>query len=427
MKNFKEIRLFGILLILAVFLFFFLIPSINLFIYQSNSQKTSFLQASNGGQDYWPTDGWLLSSPREQGMSSNKLAKMHDYIEEETINIQSVIVVRNGYIVDEGYLTNCKFRAVKEDYSRERHIMYSVTKSITSLCIGMAIKKGYIDNLSQTFFEFFPELWNPSYDLRKKNITIEHLLTMTSGIEWEESSIPYGSATNDYTQMIHTSNYVQYYLDKPVEHDPGSEFEYSAGSSILLSSLIQKITGQTTSDFARENLFLPLGLIDEHWRWNSDPTGITDGADGLYMTPRDMAKIGIFILNNGTWEGEEIVPKNYILTATINQPPNANYGYQFWIQEWLPYYTFAAMGWGGQRIFVTPELNMIVVFTAVIMGDPNSIIFPIMEEFILAAIGVDLENPLYGYPLVIIWCSTLIGFLGAVYLVNKKRRHNLDI
>jgi CubicO group peptidase (beta-lactamase class C family) len=362
-------------------------------------------------------------------MDSKKLSGFRDYIEEEAINIHSVIVIRNGYIIEEGYLTNSKFRAVNEDYKREWHIIYSVTKSITSLCIGMAIQKGYINNVSQTFFEFFPELWKPDYDSRKKKITIKHILTMTSGIEWDESSIPYSSPDNDHIKMTQSADWVQYYLDKPMMYDPGENFAYSGGSSMLLSALIQKVTNQTTSEFALEHLFTPLGILEEFWWWNRDPTGKSDSASGLTMTPRDMAKIGLLLLNNGTWEGEEIILKNYILAATIDQQPplsESTYGYQFWIQWWFPYDAYAAIGYNGQRIVVFPELNIVIVFTADVTNY-NYYLDYIIEEFILAALGVypvTLEPPISGYPIAMIWSSILIGFLGTIYLVNQKRRRN---
>jgi len=410
------------LFIVIFILSFFLISNLDLIIIQSNYEKiSSILRTSTGDQDYWPTDNWLTTKPEKQGMNSKKLSEIYKYIEEEQVNIHSVIVVRNGYIVEEGYLSYYEVRDVKEDYSEEMHILYSVTKSITSLCIGVALKKGYIDNLSQTFFEFLPELWNPTYDQRKKNITIHHLLTMTSGIEWDESSNPYGSPGNDFTNMFYSTDWVQYYLDKPMEYDPGENFEYSGGSSMLLSALIQKVTNKTTSEFADENIFTPLGILENHWRWDYAPQGITEGASGLHMTPKDMAKIGLLCLNNCTWEGEEIVSWEYIVAATIDQQSplsDSTYGYQFWIQWWFPYDAYAAIGYMGQCIVMFPEINMVIVFTANEMNY-NYYLDYIIENFIITAIGVD--SGITGYPIAIIWFIIIIGSLGTIYLVNKKR------
>jgi CubicO group peptidase (beta-lactamase class C family) len=426
-KNLKKYRRGIFLNFLFILLFFMLTSNVNL-IFRSNYRINSFfLKTSQSEQDYWPINGWITTSPEEQGMNSKKLSEMHTYIEEEAINIRSVIVVRNGYIVEEGYLTNCKFRTVREDYGREQHRLWSVTKSITSLCIGMVIQKGYINNISQTFFEFFPELWKPTYDLRKKNVTIEHLLTMTSGIEWDESSMAYSDPSNDYNKMIHTTNWVQYYLDKPMLYDPGEFFSYSAGSSMLLSALIQKLTNQTTSEFAHDFLFIPLGILKEHWRWDADPAGITDGADGLSMTPKDMAKIGLLLINNGTWEGMEIVPTDYVKAASIDQQPplsDSTYGYQFWVQSWFPYYAYAAIGWNGQRIVIFPEINLIVTFTADITNY-NYYLDYIIEEFIIASIdiGPDLSNNnISSFPFLGFWVFFSIGIFGTGYFLYKKRR-----
>ena len=425
----KKNKIFGFLIFFSLIFIFFFVSSVSLIIPQSSYKKnSSILQASIGEQDYWPTDGWLTKSPEEQNMSSKILSNIYDYIEREQVNIHSVIIVRNGYIIEEAYLTYLEKRAVNEDYSQEMHILHSVTKSITSLCLGVALKMGYIDNLSQTFIQFFPELWKPSYDIRKKNITIEHLLTMTSGIEWDEHSIPYGSPGNDYTDMMFTFDWVQYYLDKPMEYDPGEDFKYSGGSSMLLSALIQKVTNQTTSEFAHENLFTPLGITKDYWKWYLAPGEITIGGSDLHMTPRDMAKIGLLCYNNGTWEGEEIVSKNYILAATVVQqtPPSySTYGYQFWILRWFPYDAYAAIGYLGQRIVVFPELSIVVVFTSNVVSD-SYYINNIIQDFILASIDVDSrtpENLITGYSLVIIWYSIAFGFLGCIYLVNKKRKY----
>jgi CubicO group peptidase (beta-lactamase class C family) len=436
MIGLKKFRSLGFFMKLSILFLLLLFLSVNIGINKSYNQKTNVLETSNEGQDYWPTDGWLNKTPEDQDMDSKKLTEMHNYIEEETLNIRSVIVVRNGYIIDEGYLTNTKFRPVREDYRREMHNIFSVTKSITSLCIGVAIKKGYINNVSQTFFEFFPELWDLTYDLRKKNITLEHLLTMTSGIEWDESSVAYDSMSNDYTQLYLSSNWIQFYLDKPMMYDPGENFAYSGGSSMLLSAIIQKVTNKTTSEFAHENLFTPLGIIEEHWRWETSPQGMSNGAAYLFMTPRDMAKIGLLCLNNGTWDGEEIISKDYVLAATINQQPtfsDSTYGYQFWIQDWFLYDGYAAIGWRGQRIVVFPAVNIFVVFTSDI-SNFNYYLDYLIEEFILAAIGVEPDppedpvngNPITGYPITILWSLMVFAILGILYLTNKKKRHILD-
>ncbi len=427
MKKLKNQSFFVSFRFFSIFIFIILTLDANLNFFQSSYEKNPLiLRTSIASQDYWPTDGWLTSSPEEQNMSSKILSKIYDYVEDERVNIHSVTIIRNGYIIEEKYLNFYKIRAVNEDYSQEMHVLYSVTKSITSLCIGVALKMGYIDNLSQTFFDIFPELWKPSYDLRKKNITIEHLLMMTSGIEWDEWSIPYGSPGNDFTNMEISYDWVLYYLDKPMEYDPGENFKYSSGSSMLLSALIQKVTNQTTSEFAHENLFTPLGILEDHWNWDYSYGGITIGGAGLYMTPRDMAKIGLLCINNGTWEGEDIVPKEYILAATTDQQPPASYytyGYQFWVQSWGLYDSYSALGYMGQRIVVFPELSIVIVFTSYMSY--TYYLDYIIENFILASIGADSGIPEYlisGYSLVIIWGSITICFLGSIYLVNKKRK-----
>jgi CubicO group peptidase (beta-lactamase class C family) len=383
MKKLRNRRFFACFCFFSIFFFNILTLDVNLILFQSNNNKSySILETSIASQVYWPTDGWLTTSAEDQDMNSKILSKIYEYIEEEQVNIHSVIIVRNGYIIEEGYLTYYKLRSVNEDYSQEMHSIYSVTKSITSLCIGV--------------------------------------------VEWDEGSIPYGNPGNDYTDMMISSDWVQHYLDKPMEYDPGESFKYSGGSSMLLSVIIQNVTNQTTSAFANESLFTPLGISEDHWRWDYGSQGITEGGAGLKMTPRDMAKIGLLCLNNGTWDGEEIISKNYTLAATSDQQPPlsySNYGYQFWIQSWFPYVSYSAIGYMGQYIVGFPELSVVIVFTANLdnMYYENYII----ENFILASIGVDptvTEYIISGYSLVVIWSSIAITFLESIYLVKKKRK-----
>ncbi|MGD9091718.1 MAG: serine hydrolase, partial [Anaerolineales bacterium] len=288
--------------------------------------------------DYWPTEGWRTTTPEEQRIDSVKLEKMMGDIEKNNYAIESVIIVRNGYIVLEGYPN-------PEYGPNDRHVLWSATKSVTSALIGIAIKEGFIDSINQTMVDFFPERKIEDIDAGKRQITIEHLLTMTPGYQW-------GDRTGK--PMRNNPNPVQFVLDRPMVSDPGREFNYGDGASHLLSAIIGNTTGSSALDFADAYLFEPLGISNVEWK--SDPQGVNFGGSGLFMTPRDMAKVGYLYLNDGIWEGDQLLPKDWVERST--KPINVSswnghgYGYQWWTlaQGGVHF----AHGLYGQSIFVIP-------------------------------------------------------------------------
>jgi CubicO group peptidase (beta-lactamase class C family) len=318
----------------------------------------------------WPTEG---STPEQQGMDSELLVGMFDYIEQQKVNVHSVLVVRHGYVVVEAY---------SPPYGRNiRHGTASCGKGITSALVGIAIREGYIDGVDQKVLDFFPTHSAAQSDPLKQSMTVEHLLTMTSGIDWPESSASYSSSRNIMNQMMRSQDWVRFVLDRPMAAQPGAVFNYSSGVSHLLSAIIQEATGTRTLSFARTHLFEPLGITRVYWP--SDPHGIAFGAGGLWMTARDMAKIGQLYLQGGVWDGKQIVPAEWV-EASIAQQVNAHgpapyYGYQWWVRS---NGTFAAHGYRGQRIFVVPDLEMVVVFTGDISGNAPS---AILASFIVPA------------------------------------------
>jgi len=325
-------------------------------------------------------DEWLSVNPEEVGMNSSKFEDMYDYIQENSINLHSVLIIRNGYIVDENFLENYIPR--DEDYfapnwmvpteANHMHNFFSCTKSITSLLIGIAIEMGYIDNLNQTIYEFFEDYWKPSYDDRKKNITILHLLTMTSGF-------PTGGYSTD-------QSYIEESLDEPLLFDPGTNSYYSNTGCFLLSAIINITTGMKASEFAREYLFEPIGISQEDWFWWEDYQETTNGAYGLHISPRAVAKIGILCLNNGSWNSTQVVPEEWIFESTTpyNEVNGYGYGYLWWVN---PVY-YLAGGYNGQWITVIPENNIVVIFTADIPEDYYTSRYTyIIREFIIGGIS----------------------------------------
>jgi CubicO group peptidase (beta-lactamase class C family) len=326
---------------------------------------------------YWPTDGWRSTAPEEQGMDSEKLAQMVDHIQEEKLNLHSLLVVRNGYLVSEIYVYPYSAGQV--------HFIASVTKSVIGALVGIAIQKGDIKDIQQPLFSLLPEQGVANLDDQKKAIKLEDLLTQTSGLDCHENPAP-GEAFMEASQ-----NWVQFMLDQPVVARPGTNFNYCSGAVHLLSAVIQKATGMSAREFANQNLFAPLGIgsISEA-RWPSDPQGVTTGGYGLALTPGEMAKLGYLFLNQGQWDGETIVPAEWVAASTsshANQGDKKEYGYLWWIDPQGKWY--AALGRAGQHIFVYPAENLVVVFTSDLPFTNDADLIPLqdlLDQYILPAV-----------------------------------------
>ena len=342
-------------------------------------------QEETDEQAFWPVNEWNISDPCDQDMNNSTIYAMYDYIGDNSIDIHSISIVRNGYLIHEEYLYGSSLReeksynpstfAGKQVIEGRLHVQWSTTKSITALLVGIAIDQGYIDNISQTFFEFFPELWNETYNSRKLDITIEHLLTMISGV--------YGDNDPEFSPWnveLETRS-IQKILDYDLYSDPGSTFDYSSHSTHLLSAIINRSTDQKSSEFAQENLFDPIGITTEDWEWDENVDGISMGGYGLFLSPRAMAKIGLLMLNNGTWNETQVISENWIHDLSAPQVYTF-YGYLVWMNE----NGYNTAGLFGQNIFIIPDHDMVVVFTANI-GNPSTVYDILFENFILAALG----------------------------------------
>ena len=298
--------------------------------------------------DYWPTEGWLQSTAEEQEVNGTLLEEMLSFCDTYDLNMQGLMVVRNGYIVFEEYPDS-------EFNESSLSNTWSVTKSIISLLFGIALEEGYISSLDQTMVSFFPERTIANLDSQKESITLRHLLTMKSGFQWGAS---------DWTLMSQSSDWVQYALDKPMSDAPGETWNYNNGAVHILSAILNKTTGMTTSTFADTHLFQPLG-IDEY-EWEVDPQGVDYGPSGLQLTVRDMAKIGFLCLNNGTWDVEQVISAEWVENSTTAYTTGCSgggfegeYGYLWWTKA--SYNAYCAYGSYGQWIWVFPDYSMVFV------------------------------------------------------------------
>ena len=322
---------------------------------------------SAGQPAYWPDTEWRTSTPEEQGLNSSSILSMLQEIQKKDLNIHSVLVVRHGYLVTEVYFP---------PYTREiKHPLHSITKSVTSAMTGMAIKDNWIKSVQQDVLDYFPEIAKETKDQYLKDVSIEHLLTMSAG--FNTTTLP------DFTNKDASFDAAKYILtNSNVLYKPGETFFYDSGLPHVMSAIIQKTSGLTLEEYAQHNLFSPLGITD--FSWQSDPQGITNGNNGLTLRPQDMAKLGYLYLHNGQWQGKQIVPAKWVQTSTtkhmetkdkMNAAEDDGYGYYWWINSFGGY---SAHGFGGQYIFILPKLDMVVVFTGG-LSDPN---FPAPHQLV---------------------------------------------
>ena len=254
-----------------------------------------------------------------------------------------------------------------------RHESFSAAKSFTSALIGIAIEEGYLSGVDETIGTFFPQLNEPGMDEAKKEITIKHLLTMTSGLEWNEDDY-LDLFRNDAIRMLFSTDLIRYVLDKPLLYEPGEHWYYSTGDSMLLSGVIQNATDMTAYQFALEHLLKPIGL--SQIRWLQVRPGYTHGGMGIQATVREFAKFGYLYLKKGRWDSRQVVPESWVeeSLAPVRSPSNGEvisdeYGYQWWLLPSLigyehsivPPSTFLAWGIFSQQIFIIPEEDIVAV------------------------------------------------------------------
>jgi len=379
---------------------------------------------TNSTVDYWPTTGWLESTPAEQGMNSRKLDQMKNFIVEYNYDkdLDSVLVIRNGYIVLEMYPSylDYGFTTIPKYNENMTHILHSVTKSFTSALIGIAIQQGLIEGVNQKVVDFFPSRTIENLDSRKQNMTLKHLLTMTTGFEWDEWSYPYTDSRNMLIQMINSGDAVQFMLNRPMLSNPGEEWIYCTGASHLLSAILTQVSGYRALQFAREFLFGPLGIARAFWP--PDSQGINYGGSELRITPRAMAKFGFLYLNNGTWDGQQIVPADWVINSTIPHFNLASYGYQWWLNPSAGLYH--ANGVYGQEIFIVPNQNLVVVFTGDFKnGNPE---YQLLFNYILPAVTDDVDDTddrwrlIIGYPVISFGFFSIVALLGIISIMARK-------
>lgn len=323
--------------------------------------------------------------------------------------VHAMIIFKDNILLFEEYFPGHQYKWDGPNHHGEKiiwdqsmlHGVKSVSKSIVSLCIGIAIEKGFIKSVNQSVFDYLPG--HQSFKKEgKEKITIEHLLTMTSGLEWEEWKTSLSNEKNDIVGIwFQEKDPLTYILEKPLIKEPGTTFNYSGGNTILLGEIIRDATKMDLEKFANEYLFKPLGIDSTDWSLRYK-NGVIEAGGGLEITPRDLAKIGVLCLNKGTFNGRQIISEQWIAACTTPYSKNTNifipghfsgghgYAYSWWLKSYnkagKEINMYHAVGWGGQELIIIPELNSVVVFTG---GNyiPLTTTFAILDKYILPAIS----------------------------------------
>jgi CubicO group peptidase (beta-lactamase class C family) len=347
-------------------------------------------------QTPWPTKAWQTTTPAAVGIN----AKVLDSIDAEITSgrygyVDRMLVIRRGRIAydksyrhdydriygDSAKVTNTLnphdvgspynyFHTWWHPYYRrgDLHTLQSVTKTITSVVIGTAVTRGEFPTLDTPVLSFFDAAKVKNVDDRKRRMTIRHLLTMTDGIEWNES-LPYNDPRNTTVAMEAVYDWITFTIDQPMSAEPGSRWNYNSGASELLAHIFRRATGIDIEEYASRHLFSPLGI--DRWYWKRTPAGVVDTEGGLYLEARDLAKIWYLFVRDGMWEGKRVVSSEWVKSSVapaIAVGPQANapqYGYKWWLYR-NPLdptrFVWTGSGFGGQAPMAVPEDDLVIVF-----------------------------------------------------------------
>lgn len=352
-------------------------------------------------------DGWETANLGDVGLDAKPLGKLITQIQRKRYeNIHSILIARHGKLVFEKYFGGYRYSADGKQFRGEfvdygvdtPHNLASVTKAFTAALVGIAIDRGYIRDVNEKVFDFFPQ-YPQLKDERKDRITIEHLLTMTSGLGWNEMDVSIATldSRHDLIRMWKAPDPIEYILEKTMVAEPGNRWYYSGGDVNLLGEIIKRATKSRMDRFGQKYLFEPLGITDHKWMFLRP--NIVYASGDLKLRPRDMLKFGQLHLNGGTWKGRRVLSRQWVEQSTRahhevsragwRRAEGDRYGYQWFLRTYHTtsgsYECYLRTGWGGQRIIVFPSLEMVVVFTAgnYVTRDPEN---EIVARYILPAV-----------------------------------------
>lgn len=331
---------------------------------------------------------WEISSLEKEGVDSARIVKLiKNILAGKFPNTHSVLLVKNGKLILEEYFY--------ENNRDDLHYLASATKSITSILIGISLDENMLKNIDQNVYELFQDYHGTEWIDKKYEITVRHLLSMTSGIEWDENRAA-SDPRHDYFAMRRGGDWIRYVFNKNLVAPPGQKFNYNGGLSALLGEIIRRTSGLDAEKFSEKYLFDPLGI--SHYSWLKYNDGSINTGGGLLLKSRDMVRIGQMMLNNGKYNGKQIVSEKWITESTKNHvfdklhPLGTGYGYQWWLGETSingqTIKTYFAQGRGGQCIFIVPKMKVTVIFTSQTFDNVGGFFRPqvMMTEYIIPAL-----------------------------------------
>ncbi|AWM32204.1 serine hydrolase [Hymenobacter nivis] len=348
------------------------------------------------GQTPWPTPRWKVSSPASLGLNQAPLTALDRALASGKYGyIDGLLVIRHGKVGYEKAYRHDYAAIYRKDVAKKSalnssdpggpynyfnpwwhpyyhatdlHTLQSVTKTVTSAIIGVAIARHEFPDLDTPVLRFFDTTAVKHLDGRKRRMTLRHLLTMTAGLAWNEDTVPYADPTNDGSRMEASHDWVKYVLDKPMAEEPGKVFNYNGGATQTLAHLFRVATGYDLEEYGAKHLFQPLGI--RRYYWKRAPSGLVDAQGGLYLAQKDLAKICYLYLQAGNWQGKQLIQADYVhqsVAPLVRVSPGVAYGYQWWHQSYGKKSTEVAWqgsGFGGQFALVLPQYDTVVILTA---------------------------------------------------------------
>jgi len=343
-------------------------------------------------------DGWQVGHLTDHGFDESTITTLiKGIVSQEYPGINSISIVRNRTL-----LLYEDFRSELTQYDDwvgnrqlNRTIMHSTSKSFVSAMVGIAIEQGYIESVEVPFYDFFAYEHYKNWDSRKQDMTLENVLTMQLGLRWDEWDVPFGEPQNSLTNLVENNqDYVKALLDLPLDSTPGTEYAYNTVASIALGAAVENATAMKLEEFAETYLFQPMQISNAIWL--KTPTDRINTGSGLFLQTRDMAKLGQLYLDQGVWQGSQLINPDWINNSLqrhveLNWEFTNGYGFQWWLGEFsvnndsFPFYS--TRGYGGQFIVVVPNYDLVIAFTAEnYENDLYDLPFKLVEEIIIPAI-----------------------------------------
>ena len=346
-------------------------------------------------------DGWQVADIASEGFDTRQILEMMDRVVNEVYGgIDSVAIVRNNKLLLYWFANRelDEFDGWIRNTDRERHVLHSTSKSFTSALVGIAIDQGFIESTQVKFYDLFSYASYANWDARKAEMTLEDALTMRLGLQWDEWSLPYTDPDNDLVALNRGHiDWAKALLDLPMIDDPGTEFTYNTAATNAIGQAVQNATGMGLDEFANVNLFYPMQINNAEW--SRTPTNLPVGGSGLFLRTRDLVKFGHLYLNNGSWQGQQLISADWIADTVVRRVDISSwatyseaYGFQWWLDDLnykgQPVETWVTSGYGGQYLFVVPSLDLVVAFTGRNYSSGSGIasLYTMMQGHILDAI-----------------------------------------